>query len=331
MKTKIKTLSYVLGIFLIFLIGGCQYGVNGDLDLEESGEIASKLGSIDQKFDGDILVFKSIDEYRFIAENQEQQEEFIHNLRVQRNYDSSVSTGFKISGNEFFSDNYDFLENILNSDGIVQIGDYVYRIDLDNELVYVMSNVASKETILNPERNLKGLMIFSINDNVLDLIESGSKGTVNTENSAIFCGGGCDAYKNLTRTIDLGNTNEVQSEVNYIKAGIYFELSHYIYSYYASTPSGLDVNNGNTPPAPLTSYSARYRPNCKNSDEVVLNVVNIEMKYKSREAGGFFVGSFRYKFKDSLYKSTRGLRKISFTPTYSTRGVNFSGATINCI
>ena len=189
-----------------------------------------------------------------------------------------------------------------------------------------MSKVTSKETILNPERNLKGLMIFSINDNVLDLIESGPKGTVNTENSAFFCGGGCDAYKNLKRTIDLGNSNEVQSEVIYIKAGIYFELSHYI-----STSSGLDPNNGNSPPAPLTTYNARYRPNCKNRDEVIRNRVNIEMKYKSKEADGFFVGSFTYKFKDSLYKSTRGLRKFSFTPTYSTRGVNFSGATMNCI
>ena len=105
MKAQIKALSYVLGIFLILPKGGCQYDVNGDIDLVESGEIASKLGRIDQKFDGDILVFNSIDEYRFIAENQEQQEEFIHNLRIQRNYDSSLSTGFKILGNDFFSDN----------------------------------------------------------------------------------------------------------------------------------------------------------------------------------------------------------------------------------
>jgi hypothetical protein len=291
----------------------------------------SKIGSANHHFDSNILVFNSIDEYRFIAENQKQQEEFIHNLRMLSGYNSSPTSNFKSFGNEFFSDKDDFLENILNSDGMVQIGDFIFRIDLEDELVYVILNNVTKETILNPEKNLKGLMIFSTNDNVLDLIESGSKGTVNMKNSAIFCGGGCNAYRNLTRTIDLGNTNEVQSESNYIKAGIYFELSHYLYSYYMSTPSGLDPNNGNSPPAPLTSYNARYTPNCRNSDEIIKNQVNLEMEYKSKEPGGFFVGSFTYKFKDSLYKSTRGLKKISFSPSYSTRGVNFSGSPINCI
>lgn len=226
----------------------------------------------------------------------------------------------------------EFLDQLLDPNQMVTIGDYTFRLDLPNEAVYVVAKGSPlQEALIQKDYQKKGIMKFSTSDDVLDLLEAGHTSSPQTANSAIFCGGGCNAYKNLLRTIDLGNYNNVESEVNYIKAGIYFELSHHIFSFYMSTPSGLDPNNGNTPPAPLTSYNARYTPNCRNSSEVIKNEINIEMKYKSKEPGGFFVNSFIFKFKDSLYKSTRGLRKISFTPTYSTRGVNFSGATINCI
>ncbi|KEO74395.1 hypothetical protein [Anditalea andensis] len=119
---------------------------------------------------------------------------------------------------------------------MVQISNYIFRVDLENELVYAVSSHDDGDyaDLFNPENNFSGLMVFSTDDNVLDILESGSGKSISIANLAILCGGRCSSY-DFSKGVSLGSDNYVYSENKYRKAGIYFELSHYIYSTYMST------------------------------------------------------------------------------------------------
>lgn len=96
----------------------------------------------------------------------------------------------------------DLLAMMLSPSGIVQVGDYVFGIDVVNDTVLVYNQVSPNARPL----------VFSVDDDVFDVLEgnkdSGEKG--------------CSA-KNKETGIDFANT-KIGCKVVYQKAGIYFSL-----------------------------------------------------------------------------------------------------------
>lgn len=96
----------------------------------------------------------------------------------------------------------DLLAMFLNPSGIIQVGDFIFEIDVANDTVLVFNQVSPHKTPL----------IFSVDDEIFDVLEgnkeSGEKG--------------CSA-KNKMHGEDVG-VEAITCKVVYQKAGIYFSL-----------------------------------------------------------------------------------------------------------
>jgi len=117
----------------------------------------------------------------------------------------------------------DFLGQLLNEHGIINIGKHLYRVDMPNEKVYVLpfakddnySEVAAKLTATRVE---KDVMVFSTSDDVLDEIRDLDVSPEARKKRK------CDGAKDVnawSKTYAYKNSS-VQFQARYLKAGIYF-------------------------------------------------------------------------------------------------------------
>ncbi len=121
-------------------------------------------------------------------------------------------------------DDYGVLSEILNEDKVVKIGKYLIKVDLHSEQVMVLEDIHQHEyddlVSNNPDNN--NIMVFSTDDEVLELLENGSTGTINARISS------CDAPRaDRDRRPGYprrGRRWRLDAKVAYQKAGIYFSL-----------------------------------------------------------------------------------------------------------
>ncbi len=162
-----------------------------------------------------------------------------------------------------FEDN--LFTTLLDSNSTVRIGDYVYRVNLMREEVRV-----------SPADNDTDVQIYSIDDDVLEVVEEGLGERIQS------CGNNKEKEKNWN--VALGT---VECKVVYQRGGIFFSLQSKIKrNFFASTQ--------NSPFLEIDQKSGSFRPNRKSTS-------SINPKYQS---------GFDRVYSDRPYCGTR--RLVSF-------------------
>ena len=205
--------------------------------------------------------FKSIQAYRNLIDNGTDETraelvKFVNDVNGFRSLKEQVTAeaaSGKTKEQEVVADD-DFLTLLLNQNGVIRLGEYYFKVDFNNEKVLV---AREQGDLLNSQS--KAVMSFSTSDDVLTLLEAGYTSSPE-ENSGgrteFLCGGGCASYDLGTDYLQDPNQllwNKITTRQRYVKAGIYFELSHHCYTYFFQKPS----NRGTyTPSQPILGNSS---------------------------------------------------------------------------
>ncbi len=121
-------------------------------------------------------------------------------------------------------EDYGILPEILNEDKIVKIGKHLIKVDLHSETVAVLpvSYEDQYDDLVKNNFDNENIMLFSTEDEVLELLENESIGTINAKLM------GCDADKaDYDKDDDKSSVRKrkrLVAKVVYQKAGIYFSL-----------------------------------------------------------------------------------------------------------
>ncbi len=120
----------------------------------------------------------------------------------------------------------DFLLSILNEDKIVQIGQWVIKVDMESGLVSALSedDIIFYDDLVNDAINDK-IYRFTTGDDVLDLLDAGVKGTINTSQfKKLWCKDARAKMRRKTQTDGGKLSGEQKLVLQYFKSGIYFTL-----------------------------------------------------------------------------------------------------------
>ncbi len=128
----------------------------------------------------------------------------------------------------------EYLAAVLSPENIIQIGKWAFRIDILNERVAVVE-ADSKENVarlfdINYKTQLdENFMLFSTDDNILEALVAGSKGTLNKDNKVEIWGWFCKEDGAPKRKDDgyldyISSVNRLKSKAVYQKAGVYFSI-----------------------------------------------------------------------------------------------------------
>ena len=210
MKT-IKTSTIFL--FVLFTIAACNK------EEIEPKDVTSKNSTI--TLDNNRIKFDSYQDYESHIHNYELSEEPQKFIKIFNNTYKLKKSSAESDLPEALRD--EFLESILNENNIVEIGDYLYRINLLTEKVYVMSSDYESDLIdlVSEDITNTNIMEFTTGDDVIDLVERLEGAT------SRGCGGiGGGVYE--TDIMTLGQVNgeniNLQAGVVFFRAGIYFSL-----------------------------------------------------------------------------------------------------------
>jgi len=219
-------------IILIFIVGFSFFACKQDnLNHEETtASITARNNNLA------VLSFNSVADYQRIFEDKD----FLKNKVVNTNFTSlasklveyetlkaaekSTENVLKQETDSLYTD-YGVLTKILNEDRIVKIGENYIKVDLPTEQVLVLNenNASEYEKLVNNDIADSHIMVFSTDEQVLDLLASGSKGTV--DNDAFRkCSDPYAGPDNKTRYGYAGRRHRIKGQAQYQRAGIYYAL-----------------------------------------------------------------------------------------------------------
>jgi hypothetical protein len=204
--------------------------------------------------DGKMLVFETSKNFEDLVTNisNEKQENFI-SFTEKLSY-TSLAKKNELSKSLSDDEGDDLLNSLLNEDGIVQIGSFLYKIDLKNEIVGVLStsNMADYSDLASLNKANKNIRRFTTGDDVIELAESGAESTA--KSCGGIDGGTYPCYSNINQgqivaTLANGNVWRLNPGVKFFRAGIYFRLSSlyeiWAFSTAQAQAGGIKVNNLN--------------------------------------------------------------------------------------
>lgn len=208
------------GLFLAFVgitIAGCKKDVSNPAPKFDS--------ALNIATDGRMLIFKTSEDYSKIIDDQNDKDWELFLSKVDKMKHTSYTEALEKnkSGENLIGD--ENLSEILNDDWVVQIGDYLYRVNKPNESVFVLpaANISEYDDLIAENKNNPHIRKFSTNEDVIELAESGAEGQ-----KGLFCG---DSYANqrnefISATIPLsyGMVLIIDMRAKYFAAGIYFNL-----------------------------------------------------------------------------------------------------------
>lgn len=289
--------------FITFIFFSCkkQDSVNPESNQPESSP-SDIAGNIVAK--NDRLAFYSIEDYELYVSDSSKKAHLISATNSADSYVSmsryasdaslrkAVSGRFQSSSEIVDSLYPEFLSHILNPDGIVQIEDYIIKVDMSNERVLVLNSTDSlfyNDLVTNNLNNEK-IKLFSTDEDVLDqLANNQSSQRVN----GLFC-----KDNGINKIIDegyvyFGAGYRLDCKVVYQPSGIYFSLQSKVKKQYQGWTGIWTGQNGNL----QIKYFCVYKAKCKSQvgpyDGWTNSTVNNELNYRP-------------------YESTRGLNKAWF-------------------
>ena len=169
------------------------------------------------------LVFKSSEEFDVLANTDEQNRKVLMSKLEKDQFVSyQESKQLEKSSSDLIGD--DFLSSILNKDLIVQIGNYLYKVNKSIEKVFVLPviNLNEYSDLVSENKLNKHIRVFSTEDNVIELAESGAAGE-----KALFCKDDGVGSRNHSTSYyhKIGVNNYViKHNLRHRKYGIYFTL-----------------------------------------------------------------------------------------------------------
>jgi len=224
-----KNSNYILLTFLIFFcLLSCT---KEELSLEK--ESYSQIETLDTfegnifkiKSDGNILIFKSVDDYTKVVTNptDEIRNEFI--TRVSNmNHITYAKKNENNKSQSLIKDDYFSL--ILNKDNAVQIGNYIYKVNKGNESVFVLPAEFKDEysDLINEDLNNINIQQYSTDDDVINFVENGT--------SSLFerCKEDAAGARNQAKGFLTPSNRLFTMYVNYEKSGIYCSASLFVTS-----------------------------------------------------------------------------------------------------
>lgn len=218
--------SSVAIIFAMVMSVSCEDEVVEVKQDQHENLVENVLPNIE--YDGRMLIFKSSEDYAKVVTNPEKEitEAFIAKTNALnfKSYLLKIETE-NIKGEENIIQDEN-LAAIVNEDGIVQIGDYIYRVNMLSKSVYVIPAIYITEydDLVNENLTNKNIKEFSTEDDVIDIVEGNSE-----ESDSKDCGGiaSGEFQTDPNLIIQSGGATFLTATcvVKYFKAGIYFRLT----------------------------------------------------------------------------------------------------------
>lgn len=313
-NSKIQLLCRIL--LLSLLISSCSNEFDSGVSVEDQKVFI--LGE-DLFINNGILNFSSIEAYRDLIENSDftkksivvKEIDKIQKFQSMKNQyfaskASSNSRKLHSSEEEMVVTN-DFFSTLLNADGLITIGDYIIKINLGEGtcLVLPIKYESQINDLMAENTNNQNIMIFSVSDDALDMLEEGSAGTINGRTSLFCSDRRADGKEkvNLINYSDEGASYDYRVDAKHVyqEAAVYFslltELKH------MDRPQDV---------SPLTPWS-------QASTEIY---VEYYFKWKQRcrsgdtEDRGSKETLWDNKLNHRAYERTRGLAKIQIESRY---------------
>ncbi|MFN6084135.1 MAG: hypothetical protein ACK476_04315, partial [Fluviicola sp.] len=188
--------------------------------------------------DGRMLVFKTVEDYEKVVDNPTEsiRKTFLSKVSKMNHITHFENMKLQKSNIDIFGDEY--ISQILNNDWIVQIGDYLYRVNKELGKVFVLpaANISEYNDLVAENKNNPNIRRFSTDDSVIELAESGAEGE-----KGLFCSENqasnndnldqtyYSAYEPYTNPVANSNHQYVRRyestcKMNYLKLGIYYNL-----------------------------------------------------------------------------------------------------------
>lgn len=254
MKKTTRTTAIVFLSSVTFIVGckkekeipTSQDSIKNEVIYNE-GDYSDKGGNaiqFDQEFqvgnEGRFLVFKSEKGYNKVVENPS--DEVRQNIIARMNAISHTSwrvfttNDGNVSNDELIDDEY--FSSILSKDRTIQIENHIFRIlpEINEVLAIHVKDKNLYPDLISDHPNHEGIMHFSLDDNVLELIRASNQGGQGIGNAndvspawSWGCNEDCCGFRRedteTTLIPVIGGTHNFKGFVRYLKLGIYFSLS----------------------------------------------------------------------------------------------------------
>jgi len=264
--------------------------------------------SINVNSDGNKLIFATSDDFdRFIAADLEGSNKA---PKVQKLDDSKTSN--RDLKTELSSENYvsyaqyikmnnldnsvedETLSMILNKDQIVQIGDFLYKLNKAEEKVFVLAASFSSEYSDLVSENTKNpnIQVYSTAESVIEMVENGE-----LSQKGIFCSAPSATHKGIsTPYVTINNWASMNATSSYKKYGLMHKLEADLLVYDYNSNSNLSI---------YVSYeNCSYKKRCGSS------LSNYNHTWRSPQ-GAFAMTSVLTKYRVTLYSSVHKLEKYT--------------------
>lgn len=242
---------FIVSLLLMFaFLPGCNKKEIDTIPTENQKAYSVKNG---------VVHFSSFASYRNFLEagSEKQKLDLVTDLRSRKDYTplykdpshlrSTLASRLLLTGQGTDDDvddllSSDFLSSIVNSDGIVQIGNYFFNVNLITEKCYAIhsswvtipySENLYYDNLLNENTQNLYIFDFTTDDDVLDILEDLGNPTVKNSNTATYankrCGETGVPKKKVKGTeyfpkYDQYTQDRLEIKVVYQKAGFYFSL-----------------------------------------------------------------------------------------------------------
>ena len=234
-----KNVSKIL--MFIFISGICLVSCQKE---ELNQTLKSKSQEIDIYFNSKFLTFKTIESYKKTIGDLSDEKTLVNLKQINENPLRNLKTATGLD-----EDLYpEFLLTILNEDKIVQIGEWIIKVDMEKNVLSVINEKNSEliDNLIDGVANEK-IYHFSTDDDVLDLLEEGSTGTINKPQlKGLFCSDrqaiSFNEYKYVSGGSEFRGVQIVQCR--YFKSGIYYSLFARVSNsgdYYAGESANLTM------------------------------------------------------------------------------------------
>ena len=168
-----------------------------------------------------LLHFTSSDYYDEVINSLSQDDGFYKEL-AQLDFKSLENSAAK--GKELVK--AEFLQKILNPDNAVIIGNYIYKLNLKEEKVYVLplENIADYKDLADQNISNTSIKKYDFSDDVINMAEAGA----NPAEKGPFCGesgmGGTAQFKGTDINVPGGEYGTMGGGVYYDRYGIFFSM-----------------------------------------------------------------------------------------------------------
>ena len=214
-----------------FIGSGKEFG-DSETTLKATFDPKFKLGN-----EGRFLIFKTEQGYQKAIENPDTQDRIDFFARLDElNFDSYykiVDKDPKLAEKPIFKD--DYITRFINKDFIVQVGNYIFKIDPVNERVYALheDDIQFYTDLVNSNTANSLIKEFSTGDEVIELLKVNGNGSVN-RNSAPKLGcneDGCGGKESISTLLTIPGQSagyQVWAYNDYNRYGVYFSLAAWV-------------------------------------------------------------------------------------------------------